>query len=388
MFGNSLKISIRISFLILISLFGCRDKSTTGIPNSDPVTGLRFISSPPASVFHNDTYFYTVQAVDNDSSSLVYEIEKMPEWLTYDDSAKMIYGRPTADNLGEFAIVVQVSNNTAKIEQSFKINVTLRQVMGETWYTYSRFKWYHDGQPLETEYCEIFSDAANDDVKEIVGEIADEKFEEILELFQFDKFEDFRYPPSYNKIQIYVNRLNDTGIAAAFWGCCIITAREAHIDRNDIYFNYVIKHELTHAFEYLIEGDVELGTDVWFREGIAEYSSRGQRIPVNLSTLESWITQHENITGNGNPIDIHQWEDFPPEVQNRPGSFYPYFELAMKYLLDDNGMGKSIQDVINVFYNARYKVPFSSAFRNNFGISMEDFKNQYFNRMRSFLSGN
>ena len=374
--------------LILISLSGCSSESPTDIPDSDPVTGLRFVSIPHNSLFHNDTYFYTVKAVDDDSTDLIYTIEEIPDWLTFIDSTKMLYGKPTADNLGEFSVVIQVSNSTAVIEQSFSINVSLRQVIGEAWYRYSPYKWYHDGKPLDTKYCKIFSDGAHDDVKEIVGELADEKFEQILQLFEFERFEDFRYPPPYNKIHLYVNRFNDPGIAAAYWGCCFITTRQAHISKSNSYYNYVIKHELTHAFEFLIEGQVNLGTDTWFREGIAEFSATGFRTRVNLSALESWIYQHQNIAGNGNPIAIHEWEDFPPEVQNRTGSFYPYFELAMRYLLDSRGMGKTLRDVLNVFYDARNKIPFPITFQNHFGISLEDYENEFFTRMRTFLSGN
>ena len=161
--------------LILISFFGCSGESPTDIPDSDPATGLRFVSTPHTSLYHNDTYFYTVKAVDDDSTGLIYTIEEIPDWLTFIDSTKMLYGKPTADNLGEFSVVIQVSNSTTVIEQSFSINVSLRQVIGEAWYRYSPYKWYHDGKPLDTKYCKIFSDGAHDDVKEIVGELADER---------------------------------------------------------------------------------------------------------------------------------------------------------------------------------------------------------------------
>ena len=45
-----------------------------------------------------------------------------------------------------------------------------------------------------------------------------EKFSLILDMFNFQHPEDFRYPPGYDKIDVYINRYHEESIAAAYWG--------------------------------------------------------------------------------------------------------------------------------------------------------------------------
>jgi len=58
----------------------------------------------------------------------------------------------------------------------------------------------------------------------------------------------------------------------------------------------------------------------------------------------------------------------------------------MRYLLDKRGMGRSFSDVLNLFYDMRDRISFPVSFRNNFGISLVDFENEFYDRMRAYLS--
>jgi hypothetical protein len=49
------------------------------------------------------------------------------------------------------------------------------------------------------------------------------------------------------------------------------------------------------------------------------------------------------------------------------------------------GLGKTTQDVLNVFYDIRNRVSFSAAFQTHFGISLQDLENGYYERMRNYL---
>jgi len=57
----------------------------------------------------------------------------------------------------------------------------------------------------------------------------------------------------------------------------------------------------------------------------------------------------------------------------------------MRYLLDPEGYGKSMQDVLNHFYDMRNCMLFPDAFQKNFGISIADFEAEYYDRMRAYL---
>ncbi|KPK80914.1 MAG: hypothetical protein AMS27_16005 [Bacteroides sp. SM23_62_1] len=378
---------------ILISIYGCEDDSSPKDENKDPDTGLRFVSTPVTTVNPDADYTYVVVAVDYHSADLIYQVEKIPSWLSFNDSSHILWGRPTFDHVGSHSVIIRVSNNISSITQSFSIEVSLKTA-GEAWSVYTKFKWTHNGRPYNSEYCIVYTDGASEELKTQVGMIADENFNEILQTFNFNNFNDFRYPPGYDKIEIYINRFHDENIAWAYWGGFIITIRPSNID-DTRYFNYVdytSKHELTHVFEFLIEGHFDLGTPTWFREGIAVHignmGTTGIQKVDSQGELESWIEQYKDIPGEGNPIKIKEWEDFPQIVrnQNQTGKYYPLFCLALEYLISEKGAEKSYQDVLNLFYDVRNGIEFPAAFQQNFGINLKNYETEFYERMRIFLS--
>jgi len=252
-----------------------------------------------------------------------------------------------------------------------------------SWITYSPYDWTHNGQPYNSVYCKVYSDGANYDMKRDAAEFADEKFSMILNMFNFQNLEDFRYPPGYDKIDLYINMNHEENIAAAYWGSVFITIRTSNVDWGR--YDYLFRHELTHAFEFLIEGTVNLGTDVWFREAIAIYGGGGLNGITDIDDLERWIDRNANDPGQGNPICIHVWEDFPPGA-DITGYYYNVFDLTMRYFLDPNGLGKSIQDVLNLFYDIRNGSTFPHAFQDNFGLSLTQFEIDYYDLMRTYLA--
>jgi hypothetical protein len=265
---------------------------------------------------------------------------------------------------------------------------------GQAWSVYSIFKWKHDGMPYHSKYCIVYSDGASDKLKTQIGILADENFSEILQTFNFNNFSDFRYPLDNQKIEIYINRFHDENIMWAYWGGFFLTIRRSDIDDTWYYnfMDYTSKHELMHVFEFLIEGTYDLGTPTWFREGIAvhigDISIAGGKVIDTSGELESWIEQYKNIPGEGNPIKINQWEDFPQIIrdQNQTGKYYPLFALALKYLIDEKGAGKSYNDILNLFYDIRNGIEFSVTFQQTFGINLNDFEAEFYERMRLFLS--
>jgi hypothetical protein len=260
-----------------------------------------------------------------------------------------------------------------------------------SWAIYTPYDWTHDGEPYYSVYCTIYSDAVSSETKQQLGEIADESFYQILNLFNFNNIDDFIYPPGYFKIEIYINRFHTENINWAYWGGFIITIRSSDISGHWYdYTVYTVGHELTHVFEFLIEGREILGTDVWFKEGIAVYigclESTAFVTIKSLSELESWIAQNQNVPGQGNPIKIHQNSDYPEGADIH--QYYRLFELSMRYILDTNGMGKSFEDVLGLFYDLRGGISFSASFENHFGISVSDYEDEFYNRMTIYLSNN
>ncbi len=251
-----------------------------------------------------------------------------------------------------------------------------------SWVIYSPYKWSHDGQPYRSVYCDVYSDGASAAMKEKAGKFADAMFLEVLDLFDFTQFEDLRYPPGDEKVSVYINRHHEESIAAAYWGTIIITIRASDFNTN--HYAYLFKHELAHEFEFLIEGVVNLGTHLWFLEGIAIYVGGGLNSITTVADLDDWIAQNAHFPNQGNPISIHTWTDWP-EGSDWHG-YCTVFDVVVKYLLDENGLGKSTQDVLNLFYDIRNGGTFEPAFEEHFGLSVTTLEEEIFDRLRAYLS--
>jgi len=251
------------------------------------------------------------------------------------------------------------------------------------WVTYSPYKWPHDGSPCVSEYCIVYSDSAHYELKKKCGHFADARFLEVLEWFGFDRQADFLYPPGHSKIDVYLERTREENMAAAYWGVVIMSLNAPDLDTNSRVYHYLFGHELTHVFEFLIEGRVNLGTDVWFREGIAICGGGGINRIRDRSDLEEWILKNSGAPNKGNPVSIHRWEDFP-EGSDITG-YYTVFEIVMRILLDPAGTNRSLQDVVNLFYDVREGTPFEDAFPDNFGLSLAELEDCIFDLMMDYL---
>ena len=70
----------------------------------------------------------------------------------------------------------------------------------------------------------------------------------------------------------------------------------------------------------------------------------------------------------------------------RIGEYYPMFRLAVRYLLDDAGQGKSFNDVKNMYIDMHSTVNFRSSFESYLGISVEYYENHFFELIATFLN--
>jgi len=68
-----------------------------------------------------------------------------------------------------------------------------------------------------------------------------------------------------------------------------------------------------------------------------------------------------------------------------PNYYYPMAQLAVEYLLDPKGLGKSPKDLAAVMLDMGNGVSFAAAFENHMGISEPDYEAQFFARMDTYL---
>ena len=252
-----------------------------------------------------------------------------------------------------------------------------------SWLLYSQIDWTHDGAPLSGEYCKVYSDQASTQLKLQCLEFADKMFKEILSGFGVKDAGELILPMENDWINVYINVAHPENIAHAYWGTIFITVRTPELDT--LFYEYLFKHELTHELEFLVEGKVNLLSEVWFREAIAIYSGGGFKRIKTVEDLDNWILENENFPGQGNPVLIKEWSDFPDGASIDRYYWYA-FDLAMRYMLDPAGLDRTCQDVLDLFFELREGSSFEIAFLNQFGgIELKRFEDEFYDRVRAYL---
>ncbi len=252
----------------------------------------------------------------------------------------------------------------------------------------------HDGEPVETEHFIVFSNFSSADARLDLGTRADVLWPEILELYRVSP-DAFTWLPSYDshKIHLFADYGQMAQSGLAYRDGAIMRA----IDHPNYLMFYtpesyrrVLKHEISHVVEFLLIGSsaYQQANSVWLREGAATYSG-GAGSPVDtVDKLRTWRTNMANVPGAGNPIAIFTWTDFPQEIRdaNRTIEYYPLFQLATRYLVDPLGLGKTMDDLTAMYDDLGDGVAFEDAFQANFGLSVQVYEADFFNRMEAFLA--
>lgn len=357
-------------------------------PDKEDKSFLYFTSTPAVSIFHNDTYFYKISAKGR-IQTLTYKPVILPEWLEFDCDSQILSGTATADNLGSSKVSISVSDQYEIRYQDFSINVELRKVAGGSWTTHTPYNWTHDGKPYVGENCIVYSDAAKDDAKLFISLKAERSFTNLKDLLQIDDNIIFVFPFGTNKLDFYANRFNlDYQGGFAYYGGALVISPDSPVYRPlEGWCANQVEHEMMHEIEYLLEArPPSLMTDVWFREGLADYYA-GNNVITDVEELNAWLVTRISLPGGGNPIKIHSWNDFPVQVQQTKSEclWYPMFELAVKYIFDKKGYGKSMTDIKKLFLDLRSTNSFSLSFERMTGTTLENFENDFFNMIVPFL---
>lgn len=253
----------------------------------------------------------------------------------------------------------------------------------------------HDDRILETPNVLVFSDGSPDDAKVVLAAMAEECLHEIMESFDIPSTEELgivRNEPD-TKLTIYSNStLQHTQIAYSFRFGFIAHGIDTGVYPAPDRLRQVVKHELMHVFRMLVDDRLAASEssghiwilETWFEEGLAEHVAGGSWYPIRtLGDLEEWRAHPDHT----NPISIHDWGHFSESVIERSNGFeyYPMFDLAVRYLLDERGMGRKFSDVMALFLDMEAGHSFLSAFQRRMGISVEAFEEGFFERMAEYL---
>jgi len=265
-----------------------------------------------------------------------------------------------------------------------------------SWYSRGE-RWPHDGRPFETENFVVYSDGASVEARQRLASLAEEVLVEVVDEMGVDPGTMFRFPADQDKIDLYANRYNvlEGGGARAYYAGIIIWSfdHEAGSEATDVRAVRInLKHELVHVVEALLKGrfvgDVAVGDPrrmpVWFSEGTAEALSGGSTggAPRTLDQVNGLIAEYGRINPIGWRVDLPLSESV---LDAYPHYYYPMAQLAVEYLLDTDGLGRSPEDLSAVMLDMGDDVPFAEAFEAHMGISESDYETEFFALMDTYL---
>lgn len=261
---------------------------------------------------------------------------------------------------------------------------------------YRKFVWPHDGHPYETEHFVVYSDGASLKARQRLAALAEEVLVEVVDEMGVDPATMFRFPAGQDKIDIYASRYHAIEVeglslgATAYYAGIIIPSFDSDVKRTDVRVRFDLKHELVHVVEALLKGnfvgDIPVGDPrrmpVWFSEGTAEALSGGATAaPRTLDEVNARIAKYGRI----NPI---AWRvDLPPSEAGDayPHYYYPMAHLAVEYLLDADGLGRSPHELAAVMLDMGAGASFASAFEAHIGLSESEYEAQFWARMGAYL---
>ena len=302
--------------------------------------------------------------------------------------------RPLAVALGVL-FLAGVASGCSKSSQSEPPDPA-QMVDSGSWYSRG-LRWPHDGQPFESENFVVYSDAASLEARQRLASVAEEVLVEVVDQMGVDPATMFRFPADQGKIDLYANRYNllEGGGARGYYAGVVIPSFD-HEDRREVTsegaIRLTLRHELVHVVEALLKGrfvgDVAVGDPrrmpVWFSEGTAEALSGGTTggAPRTLDEVNDLIAEYGRI----NPI---AWRVDLPLSELDPGAYpdyyYPMAQLAVEYILDPNGLGKSPADLTAVMLDMGNDASFDSAFETRIGLSQSDYEARFFALMDTYL---
>jgi hypothetical protein len=242
----------------------------------------------------------------------------------------------------------------------------------------------HDNRVYESENFLVFSDASSDETKELFASMAEQALGEVLEDFGFAGPAELGIADRASKITTYCSRYRQIDEIAFPFGFYLYGSdSQLYLAGGPYHDRYREnqKHEIVHVFTFLLGLTETNLPNFWFNEGLAEYVSGGAFDPITtVHQLDQWMAGEDHF----NPISVRSWQDLPvPHA--RTGEYYPMFGLAVRYLLEPMGGGRTHLDVRAMVEDMVSGDPFETAFERRFGMSVDEYEAGFLTLIREFL---
>jgi len=384
-------------FFLGVLLGSCGDAAVTAprAENHPPR-----ILAPSLSVLHDGEYRETITVLDPDGDSLQVQAVVLPSWMTFDPSTRVLSGFPGVDRVGPHRVKIRAYDGVYGDTLSFLIDVVLNR-SGLTFqgpWTVTGYRFGHDGLPYLGESFMIYSDFSAQDERQYLAETLEGHFREMktsLGVLGNGELEGWIPGTRIDVLSLRAQADTVLWMGNSFRYGFIVhspdSRRYSQAGYTRAIYDQLLRHELMHVVEYYLTGiqATNEATEKWFQEGAAMVM--GGEPPGqlrSLGALNQWRQEMSAYAGQGNPVLIKTWQDYPAEIQadaSALNGYYLAFELAVRYLLDPEGLGKTWADVRALYLAIREGTPFSSAFEARMGLSPESYASAFWTRMDEYL---
>jgi len=82
-----------------------------------------FVSMPDTIALEDVLYSSAVTAEDIDGDSIIFRAPLLPAWLSFNDTTHILSGTPIQDDVGDYYVILRISDGTLTVDSSFVITV-------------------------------------------------------------------------------------------------------------------------------------------------------------------------------------------------------------------------------------------------------------------------
>jgi hypothetical protein len=260
---------------------------------------------------------------------------------------------------------------------------TLSEGLVDSGSWYVRAEWPHDGNPFESTNFVVYSDAASIEARHEVATVAEAVWAELLDELAIEPSM-LLYPEGQDKVDIYAYHdydPQDWGGWAYYGGLLVWSPDHPDRQSGNNRLPPVVKHELVHVIQWLITGGQSRPVDTWFIEGLPLALASDARFSIRgLDQLNRLTAEYGTIS----PIAVKSYSQITsPDAGEH--FYYPMFQLAVEYLMDDEGNGGSPPDMRDVLVDVAEGTSFEAAFEDRTSLRFDDFENEFFGLMDAYL---
>lgn len=376
------------------------DSTPEPAPNRAP-TLLTF----PTSADHDLPYDVTLAAQDPDGDAVTITVPVRPGWLDFDAGTARLRGTPgEARLLDSDPLRVRLTDGRDTVLRSFTMQVTLgtsRLRFDGPWVAQTGHPFGYDSLVLETAHFRVYSDFSAADARQRLADMLEAHYDTLSARLGVASDAEYEFPPG-GRLHVYADKYQGDvafGYGSvvngwAFRDGAIVMAEDAPRYQSGGYnaarYSGLVMHEFMHTVEFLLIGRNQSinATDAWYREGIATFMPGLAPGGVPISTASQalaaqWRAQHATASGQGNPIAIHTFANFPAGANT--GSWYFWFATAVRYLWDPAGFDLGYAGLRGIYDDVRAGLTFAESFAARTGISLAQFESEFWDRMDAFL---